>query len=245
LILIPAVDIRGGKAVRLTQGDYARETVYEDDPATAAQHWAAEGAERLHVVDLDGAREGRPVNLDQLRAIVERTGVPVQYGGGLRDMAAIGAALTAGADRVVLGTRALTDAEFLRDALQRNPGRVVVSVDARGGRIALRGWTETGDEPAADVVWRLAETGVEDVVYTSVDRDGMLSGPDPKEVRAIAEAAGSARLTYSGGIGSIEHLRTLACLASGNLVAVIAGKALYERRFTIPEAQRVLRQSSD
>lgn len=240
MILIPAIDIRGGKAVRLRQGDYSQETVYAEDPLEAATMWANQGAEMLHVVDLDGAREGRPVNVDHLSRIVAATKARVQYGGGLRDLDAIEAVLAAGAERAIIGTRALKDPGFAGEAVAAHGDRVAVSVDARGGRVATAGWEETGEEQAVDAIARLRESGVEELVYTCVDRDGMMSGPDIEEVRDIAEAVGEGRFIYSGGIGSLEHLRSLACLAPGNLTGVIAGKALYEGSFDVPHGQAVL-----
>jgi phosphoribosylformimino-5-aminoimidazole carboxamide ribotide isomerase len=240
VILIPAIDIRGGKAVRLRQGDYSEETVYDDDPLDAARRWVGQGAELLHVVDLDGAREGQPVNVGHLSRIVEETGARVEYGGGLRDLEAIRAVLAAGAERAVVGTRALTDTEFAGDAVRTHGDRVVVSVDARAGQVATSGWEESSGEEAGAAVRRLRESGVEELIYTCVDRDGMLNGPDLDEVRAISEAVGEGRFIYSGGIGSLEHLRTLTCLAPGNLTGVIAGKALYEGRFDLSQGRRVL-----
>jgi phosphoribosylformimino-5-aminoimidazole carboxamide ribotide isomerase len=239
MILLPAVDMRDGRAVRLQQGDFARETVYGEDPVEAARDFGVAGARALHVVDLDGAREGEPANLGHAERIVRELGLPVQYGGGLRSLSAIRHALEAGVERVILGTAALTDVGFLEQALSDFRDEVAVGVDVRGGRVAVKGWTEeTAAEPAA-VLADLAQRGVTRVVYTSVERDGMLEGPDPGEVRRVCEAFGG-EVVYSGGIGSLDDLRTLRALELPNLVGVISGKALYERRFTIAEAQEVL-----
>jgi phosphoribosylformimino-5-aminoimidazole carboxamide ribotide isomerase len=237
--LYPAIDVLGGKAVRLTQGDYAASKVYDEDPLSAAQAWVAEGAQRLHVVDLDGARRGAPANLDHLRRIAAETGVPVQFGGGLRSLGSVQSALEAGAQRVILGTAAFTDPAFLEDCLARWPGRVLVSVDVRGGRVATAGWTQTLDLTAADVVASLADRGAREIVYTDVDRDGMLEGSNVKEVGDLA-ASVQGSLIYSGGIGALADLQALAALAAPALDGVIVGKALYEGRFTVAQARQAL-----
>ncbi len=239
MILYPAIDIRGGKAVRLTHGDFDAETVYHDDPLEAARSWVEAGARFLHVVDLDGARAGEPAALGDLRRIVAGTGVPVQYGGGLRTVGAVRDALRAGAERVIVGTAALRDVDFLDEIVASHGPRVVVSVDVRGGRIATSGWTEVSDLPAADAFVHLGARGVASFVYTDADRDGALGGPSLEDVRAIAGAV-RGRFLYAGGIGSLDDLRALRGLRAVNLAGVIAGKALYERRFTIAEAQAAL-----
>jgi phosphoribosylformimino-5-aminoimidazole carboxamide ribotide isomerase len=236
--LYPAIDMLDGRAVRLVKGDFDAKTVYDEDPLSAARAWVGEGAERLHVVDLDGARLGVPANLEHLRRIAGETGVPVQFGGGLRSLASVQEALAAGAARVILGTAAFLEPAFLSDCLARWPGQVLVSVDVRGGKVATAGWTETIEETAADVVQRLAEQGAKDLVFTNVDRDGMLEGPDREQVAAIA-AAVEGSLIYSGGIGALADLEALA--AVGGLDGVIVGKALYERRFTVAQARAALR----
>ena len=239
MILYPAIDILGGKAVRLVQGRFDERTVYDEDPLHAARKWAEQGARYLHVVDLDGARSGRPANLDQLERIAGELSLPVQYGGGLRDLVAVRDALRAGADRIVLGTAAYTDVDFLDDVLAAYGSRVLVSVDVRGGHISTAGWTETTQMPGEAVIRRLQARGVRQLAYTSVERDGMLSGIDVEEVRRIA-ATVRGRFLYSGGIGSLDDLRALAGLRSVNLAGVIVGKALYEGRFTISEGQAAL-----
>lgn len=242
MILVPAIDIRDGRAVRLVRGDFAAETVYADDPLEAARGWAEQGAHFLHVVDLDGAREGEPVNLDHLRRIADAVPMPVQYGGGLRSVAAVRQALAAGADRVVLGTAAYTDADFLDQVLETWSPRIMVAVDVRGGRVSVAGWTKETQMRAEDVVERMQRRGVRQFVYTNVDRDGTLEGPDRDEVRRIGKAI-RGRFLYSGGIGSLDDLRALKALRLVNLAGVVAGKALYEGRFGIPEAHEVLEDS--
>ena len=239
MILLPAIDVRGGRAVRLLQGDYGRETAYDADPLAAAERWAADGAEWLHVVDLDGAREGRPANLEALRRIAAAVEVPVQAGGGLRDEAAVDAALEAGAARVVLGTAALRDAAFLDAMLARHRERVVVSVDARGGRAALEGWVETSAEPAAELVRSLAARGVSRIVFTPIEVDGTMQGPPLDQVRQVAEGL-DAELVYSGGVGTLDDLQALAREAPASVGGVIVGRALYEGRFTVAQARAAL-----
>jgi phosphoribosylformimino-5-aminoimidazole carboxamide ribotide isomerase len=239
MILYPAIDIMGGAAVRLTKGEFDAKKVYDEDPLEAARGWVDGGAGHLHVVDLDGAREGYPQNLEHLSRIVRELGVPVQFGGGLRFLEAIEDVFTAGADRVILGTAAFTDPQLLGRALGTWPGRVLVSVDVRGGRVSTDGWTETIDGNAEDVIAGLQRRGVHELVYTNVDRDGMLGGPDLEEVRRIAQAV-DGPMIYSGGIGSLADLKGLKALGEQSLAGVIVGKALYEQRFTVEQAQTVL-----
>ena len=239
MILLPAIDIRGGKAVRLRQGDFAQETVYNEDPLEAARAWAEQGARFLHVIDLDGAREGKPQNLDQLERITSELRVPVQYGGGLRDVASVRSALAAGADRVILGTAAYSDVEFLDACVASWPSRILVAIDVRDGRVSVAGWTKATQMRAEDVIDRMQRRGVRQFVYTNVDRDGMLEGVDVEEVRRIASVI-RGRFLYSGGIGSVEDLEKLAELRLLNLAGVISGKAMYEGRFTVAEGQAAL-----
>ena len=239
MILFPAIDISEGQAVRLVQGDFAEKTVYRDSPLEAARGWVEAGARFLHVVDLDGARTGSPKSLEHLARITHELAVPVQYGGGLRSLPAVRDALRAGAERVILGTAAFNDIDFLDDVLGAFRDRVIVSVDTRGGYVSTAGWQRTTQMPAESVIDRLQHRGVRSFVYTNVDRDGMLEGPDLEEVRRIAGVV-RGRFLYSGGIGSLEDLRGLAGLRQVNLGGVIVGKALYEGRFTIDEGQRAL-----
>jgi phosphoribosylformimino-5-aminoimidazole carboxamide ribotide isomerase len=237
--LYPAIDVLGGRAVRLLKGDFQASTVYEEDPLRAAHAWVRAGARRLHVVDLDGARAGSPVNLEQLRRIAAELDVPVQFGGGLRSLQALDDAFAAGAQRAILGTAAFADPGFLEQALRRWPGRVLVSVDVRGGRVASAGWTQTTGLSAEQVIARLWDQGAGELVYTDVDRDGMLQGPDLDGVRRVARAV-QGSFVYSGGIGALADLEGLAGLGEPALAGVIVGKALYERRFTVEQALDVL-----
>ena len=239
MILLPAVDIRDGKAVRLRQGHFDDETVYADDPVEAARSFVEAGARFLHVVDLDGAREGEPVNLHHVERITAELDVPVELGGGLRSIASIRRALKAGAARVVLGTAAFTDPELLDEALSAFTSRILVGVDVRGGRVAVSGWTRETQTSGEDAIRLMRQRGVTRFVYTNVDRDGMLEGPDLDEVRRVGEAV-RGRFLYSGGIGSLEDLRGLRELRLVNLAGVISGKALYEGRFGVAEGQAEL-----
>jgi len=239
--LYPAIDILGGNAVRLVRGDFEERTVYDRDPLEAARRWVEEGAKHLHVVDLDGAREGSPQNVEHVRRIADQLRIPVQLGGGLRSAEAIAAALDAGAARVILGTAALTDPELLEGALaEHGPERIMVSVDARGGRVVTDGWKRATEQGVEALIAAMLGRGVRELLYTNVDRDGMLEGIGEQDVLAAATAAGDAHLIYSGGIGSLEDLRLLASLEAPSLAGVIVGKALYEERFTVAQAQETL-----
>jgi phosphoribosylformimino-5-aminoimidazole carboxamide ribotide isomerase len=238
VLLYPAIDVRDGHAVRLAQGDFDRETVYDADPTDAARRWIEQGARWLHVVDLDGARAGEPRNLEHVRAIAA-LGTPVQVGGGLRSVPAVREVFRAGASRAVLGTAAYTDVDFLDDVVAAWGDRILVSVDVRDGRVATSGWTEQTQMQPDRVIRRLQDRGVRSFVYSDIARDGMLAGPDLDEVRRVAETV-RGRFLYSGGIRSLDDLRALAGLRQVNLAGVIVGTALYERRFTVAEAHRAL-----
>jgi phosphoribosylformimino-5-aminoimidazole carboxamide ribotide isomerase len=241
VILYPAIDIRGGQAVRLLQGDYERETTYDADPVDAAKRWADEGAEFLHVVDLDGAKVGEPRNLDAIERIAAKVSCPIQVGGGLRDPQSVRAILGAGADRVVIGTAALRDPEFLDAMLEAHGHRIVVSVDARAGQVALEGWTKAGEESAVDAVAALSERGVARFLCTAIEVDGTMEGPAIDQLTEIASAT-SSQVIASGGIGDLSHLETLATQAPANIEGAIVGRALYEREFTVAEAIEALRR---
>ncbi len=239
--LYPAIDILGGRAVRLTKGDFDAKKVYDEDPLSAARAWVQAGAKSLHVVDLDGAKAGSPANLDRVGRIVEELEVPVQLGGGLRSLTAIEGVFAIGVERAIIGTAAFTDETLLEEALREWPGKVLVSVDVRGGRVSTAGWTETIDGGPQEIIAELAARGAHELVYTNVDRDGMLEGPDLEEVARVAEAMPGS-FVYSGGIGALADLEGLASLDASALSGVIVGKALYERRFTIAEAQAALKE---
>jgi phosphoribosylformimino-5-aminoimidazole carboxamide ribotide isomerase len=239
LILYPAIDIRDGKAVRLAQGDYERETAYDDDPVVAARRWTEGGARWLHVVDLDGAKAGEPVNLDHVRRIVAAVDVPVQLGGGLRDSKKVEEAISAGVERVVLGTAAVRDPALAEAVALAHGERVVASIDARSGKVAAEGWTEESELEVTAAVAALGERGIRRFVYTPVEVDGLMEGPDLGSLRRVAEAT-DGEVIYSGGVGSIDDLRELAGLGLENVGGVVVGRALYERRFTVTEGQTAL-----
>jgi phosphoribosylformimino-5-aminoimidazole carboxamide ribotide isomerase len=241
--LYPAVDILDGKAVRLEQGDFERRREYADDPLDAARRWAGQGARFLHVVDLDGARSGEPVNLERLKGIVAELRDSfelIQYGGGLRSREAARSALDAGADRVVIGTAAFRDPPLLAALVAEHGEKIAVGLDVKGGRVALHGWQEAADATAAAAAHELAGAGVRAIVHTNVDRDGTLEGLDAEGLRAVSEAAADCEVLCSGGIGTLEDLALLARLALPNVTGVIVGKALYEQRFGLAEAEDAL-----
>jgi len=240
MVLYPAIDIRGGQAVRLLQGDYERETAYDADPVDAARRWAGAGAEFLHVVDLDGAKAGEPQNLGAIGRIADAVECPIQVGGGLRDLDSVAAVLAAGAERVVIGTAALRDPELFERALAEHGDRVVVSVDAREGKVSLSGWTETSDVDVADAVADLSERGASRFLCTAIEVDGTMEGPALGELNRIAIAT-SAQVIASGGVGTLDHLERLARDAAPNVEGAIVGRALYECRFTVAEAISALR----
>lgn len=240
MILYPAIDIRGGQAVRLLEGDYARETIYDADPVDAAKRWAGEGAEFLHVVDLDGAKAGEPRNLDAIERIAAAVPCPIQLGGGLRKPRAVQQVLDAGAERVVIGTAALKDPEFLDAMLEAHGGQVVVSVDARAGKVALEGWTAAGEERAVDAVAALSARGVARFLFTAIEQDGTMEGPALDQLDEIASATDS-QIIASGGVGTLAHLTSLSSSAP-HLDGVIVGRALYEQKFTVKQAIEALRR---
>lgn len=218
--------------MRLTQGRYEDETVYFQNPVDAAREWVQQGAQRLHVVDLDGAKGGRPVNLEALRAICQAADVPVQFGGGLRTVGDMEDAFAAGARMVVLGTRALTDRAFLREALARHGQRVIISVDVRGGRVMLKGWLADSGASFEEALKGLRDAGVEEVIITDVSRDGTLQGLDTSLVGQAARMG--LRVIAAGGVGSLADIRLLR--QTPGVTGVIVGKALYAGRFTLAEA---------
>jgi phosphoribosylformimino-5-aminoimidazole carboxamide ribotide isomerase len=225
LALFPAIDLLGGRCVRLRQGDYDRVSVYEEDPVAVARRWAADGAEWLHVVDLEGARTGHPAHLAALGAICRATGLTVQYGGGLRTMADIKSALAAGAARVILGTAAAREPEFLAECLATWDDAIAVSVDARAGKAAVAGWRETTDEAALDLARRMGDAGVRTLILTNVERDGTLAGVEVAPLAAVrAAVAPDVALIAAGGITTLEDLRQLAAVGVGGAVL---GNALY------------------
>lgn len=229
--LIPAVDIRGGRCVRLVQGDFSRETAFGDDPSEMARHWQAEGARRLHVVDLDGARDGIQANAAAIAKLLETVAIPVQVGGGVRSIQTARLLLDRGADRVVVGTAAAEQPEALAEWIEAlGAEHLIVGVDARGGRVATHGWQDVTDLEVADFCHVMAAAGVRRVLYTDVGRDGMLTGPDVHGTRAVATIL---PVLASGGVSTVDHLKQL---AAAGAEGAIVGTALYAGRLTLSEA---------
>jgi phosphoribosylformimino-5-aminoimidazole carboxamide ribotide isomerase len=240
--LFPAIDLRGGRCVRLTQGDFARETVYGDDPVAQARSFADAGAPWVHVVDLDAARTGDPVNRPVVAAVAAALGssaggTPVQSGGGVRDDAAADALFAAGVARVVVGTAALDSPDWVRRLAARHPGGVAVGLDARGRDVAVRGWVEGSGQDLVDVARRFEDAGVAALVVTEIGRDGTLAGPDLDQLASVLEAT-AVDVVASGGVGTLDDLRALAGLSAGGrrLAGAIVGRALYEGAFTLTDA---------
>jgi len=235
--IIPAIDIRGGRCVRLEQGDYERETVFGDDPVAVARRWQEAGAKRLHVVDLDGAREGMPQNEDVVRSILGAARVPVQVGGGVRDIATIQRFLEAGADRVILGTTAVKDQTTLMNAIILFRDRIIVGVDARGGVVATEGWLENSSIVATDLVTQLSEMGVVRIIYTDILRDATLTGPNFEAIGELLEVISGlpspVAVIVAGGLSSIDDLTTLSTLG---VEGAIVGKAIYTGDIDLPAA---------
>lgn len=236
MILYPAIDLLGGQAVRLAQGDYERVTAYDADPVEAALRWLAQGAEALHVVDLDGAKSGEGENLEAIERIVAKAPVPVQVGGGIRDASSVERYLGLGIARAVVGSLAVTDPDLACELASRYGDALVVSVDSRSGLATTDGWTRSSGFQAVDLVERLSTGGVKRFIHTPVEADGLLQGPALESLAAISEAAGSSGLIYSGGIGGLDELRSLAQSAPDNVEGVIVGRALYEGAFDVTEA---------
>ncbi len=242
--VIPAIDLRGGRCVRLFQGNYDRETAYSADPAGMARHWQSLGARRLHVVDLDGARSGEQANAAAVQAIVAAVSIPVELGGGVRDLATVERWLAAGVERVFLGTAAVTRPELVGEACATFPGRVAVSADARDGLIAVRGWEEDSGEDVVDFAHRALAAGACALTYTNIARDGTFGGPDVDGVRRLIEGIGptSAQIILAGGVGSIEDVRAAAGV--DGLGGVIVGRALYEGRVDLAQALAAVAEES-
>ena len=239
MILYPAIDIQGGQCVRLKRGDFAEATVFSTDPVARAQMWEQEGAQALHVVDLDGAREGRLVNLALVEEIAEKVSIPVQYGGGIRRLEDLNMLAGGGISRIVIGTAAVTDPDFLEAAVRLLGTRLVVSVDAERGWVTTHGWQQRSAASAVKFTGFLKDEGVQHVLYTDIDRDGMMLGMNLMALKELAEEV-SIDIIASGGISSLEDLKSLKKLALPNVSSVIVGRALYEGRFTVAQARAIL-----
>ena len=238
MLIMPAVDIRGGKVVRLEMGDYTKEKPYQFTPCEAARQWASQGAERLHIVDLDGAREGKVTNLTTLKEILSAISIPIEFGGGIRDLETISLLLKEGVSEIVLGTRAITDEGFLKEALKEFRERIIVGVDAREGDVKVAGWLkETGKDPV-DLARALESAGVAKIIYTDISKDGVLRGPNLEKTKEILKAV-DVPVIASGGVSSLGDIKGLKRLEGLGLFGVIIGKALYEGKIDLQEAIKV------
>ena len=239
--LFPAIDLRGGQAVRLTQGDYDRMTVYNPDPADQARAFAAAGAHYLHVVDLDGAKDGSTANFSSIQAITAATDLYVEVGGGIRDLTTVEAYLQNGVRRVILGSAALKDPAFTKEALQRYGEKIAIGIDARGGKVATEGWLETSEVDFLTFAKQMEALGAKTLIFTDISRDGTLSGPNLSQLDALNRAV-SCRVVASGGVSSLEDLAALKALG---LYGAICGKALYTGAVPLKEAIESIEEASD
>ena len=236
MIVIPAIDIKGGRCVRLLQGRMDRETVFSDDPPAMAVRWIDQGARLIHVVDLDGAIEKSPKNLAAIEQITSAAGsVPIQVGGGIRDLDTIGMYLDQGVDRVVIGSAAIYDPDLVRQACRDFPGRIVVGIDARNGKVAIEGWTQTTEVSAIELGRQFEDSGVAAINFTDIERDGMQTGPNIEAIREFARAVGIP-VVASGGVSCMDDIRNLSKLAEDGVSGIITGRALYDGRLDLREA---------
>jgi len=240
VILYPAIDLKQGEVVRLKQGDMDQATVYGSDPAAVAKDFEAAGFEWVHVVDLDGAFAGQTINMPAVEAVLDTVSIPVQLGGGIRNMTAVEGWLARGISRVILGTAAVRDPDFVREAAKTFPGKVAVGIDARGGKVAVQGWAETSELTALELAGRFEDAGIAALIYTDIGRDGLLKGLDFEGTRALAEAV-SIPVIASGGLAGIEDVRELLKPENINIAGAIAGRALYDGRLDPREAVELSR----
>ncbi len=238
MLVIPAIDLKGGKCVRLLRGDMHAETVYGDDPLAIGRRWVGEGAQYLHVVDLDGAVRGAPVNTDAIAKLCATLPIPIEVGGGVRSVERAAHLLTAGADRVIFGTAALTEPEVVAEACRAFPGRIAVGVDARDGRVAVQGWTETSAVTAVELARRAEWCGAACIIYTDINRDGTQRGVDVAATRALAEAVG-VPIIASGGVASLADIEALLPCEPLGVAGVIIGRALYTGAVRLADAIRL------
>ena len=235
MIVIPAIDLKEGKCVRLEQGLMDKDTVFNDNPAAQARAWQDQGAEMLHIVDLDGAFAGQPKNRAAIEAIIGAITIPSQLGGGIRDIATIEAYLSLGLSRVIIGTAAQRNPELVREACAKFPGRIVVGIDAKNGMVAVQGWAEVTDITAVDLARKFQDCGVAAIIYTDISRDGMLQGPNLEATKALAEAV-SIPVIASGGVSSLQDIQNLMDIEASGVTGVITGKAVYTGAIKLAEA---------
>lgn len=242
MLIIPAIDLKGGKVVRLEQGLMDRDTHYSDDPSAVARKWASLGAELIHVVDLDGAFAGEPVNRKAVLGIARSADVPIELGGGIRDLATIEGYLEEGISRVILGTAAHKDPDLVREAAEKFPGRIVVGIDAKDGLVSIRGWAEITDLPAADLARRYQGMGIAAVIYTDIAKDGMLTGPSVESTARLAREV-DIPIIASGGVKTLDHVRALLERERDGIAGVITGRAIYEGTLDLAAAIELCRGS--
>ncbi len=241
MLIIPAIDIRGGKCVRLLQGDYGKETVYGEDPVAMAEKWVSQGARFLHLVDLDGAREGLPRNRSIIQTVVRKSSVPVEVGGGIRDLPAVEDYLSAGIERVILGTAAYANPEFLKAACNRWPGRIAVDIAAKLGKAAIAGWTEETPISAAELAGKCEKLGASVIIYTDIQRDGAQKGINLRDTREVARSL-KIPVIASGGVSTLEDIQALLPLEKDGVMGVIVGRALYAGTLKLPDAIRIAKK---
>lgn len=235
MVIIPAVDIKNGKCVRLLQGRMDAETVFSDNPAAMAKRWEDEGAEIIHVIDLDGAFEKSPKNLESIRGILQTVSAPIQIGGGIRNEETIRMLIGLGAGKVIIGTEAIKNPQLVKNACREFPGQIVVGIDARNGFVAIDGWTETTETKAVDLARSFEDSGVAAINFTDIHRDGMQTGPNVEETRKLAEAV-SIPVVASGGVSTIDDIKNLLPLSDAGVTGIITGKALYAGTLALKEA---------
>jgi len=243
MIVIPAIDLKEGKCVRLEQGLMDKDTVFNDNPAAQARAWQEQGAEMLHIVDLDGAFAGQPKNRAAIESIVKAITIPAQLGGGIRDIGTIEAYLSLGLSRVIIGTAAQRNPELVKEACARFPGRIVVGIDAKNGMVAVQGWAEVTGITAVDLARKFEGFGVAAIIYTDISRDGMLQGPNLEATRALAEAV-SIPIIASGGVSSLKDIRDLMAIEVSGVTGVITGKAVYTGAIRLAEAVALTKGSN-
>ena len=235
MLVIPAIDLKEGKCVRLEQGLMEKDTVFNDNPGAQARAWQEQGAELLHIVDLDGAFAGEPKNRVAIEAIIKAIAIPAQLGGGIRDIATIEAYLSLGLSRVIIGTAAQRNPELVREACNKFPGRIVVGIDAKNGMVAVQGWAEVTDITAIDLARKFEDFGVTAIIYTDINRDGMLQGPNLEATKALAESV-SIPIIASGGVSSLNDINNLMAIEKYGVTGVITGKAIYSGAIRLAEA---------
>ncbi len=238
MLIIPAIDLKSGKVVRLFQGNFKRQKIYSSDPVKVAKHWAKQGAKFLHIVDLDGAASGAPMNLKVLKEIIRQVGLGIEFGGGVRSLETIAQLLDLGVQRVILGTKAASDAEFLKKAWKKFGEKIIVSIDAKADRVLTQGWNLKASKTTLEFAGELKKIGFKQLIYTDISKDGTLAGPNILGIKKLLKETGL-NIIASGGVGNLKDLVNLGKLKQQGVVGVIVGKALYEGKFTLVEALKL------